>query len=575
MSKSHSIEGAAVAPRAADAPAGRLQSFLLPSMADWIFAAVLVWLFYGAAGAQTLLADGDAGWHIRLGEIAIAKGGLPATDPFSFTMEGRVWFAWEWLSDIILGAVHSLAGLRGVVLLAGVVIAATAALTLRYMLWSGVNLFLAIGATMLIDGVSTMHWLARPHMFTWGLLLATLWLLEADRRQPSKRVWLLVPMVAVWVNLHGGFVAALVTVGVFGAGVGLEQLRAAKVAEGEWRLFAPPAVARYGLLFTGCAAATLVNPWGWELHGHIAGYLQSDFILEHIQEFQSPDFRRESMKLFEATMLLSLVCAGRMLLRGEVAWPLLTLAWTHAALTSVRHAPLFMLVAAPMLALELTRLLDEGARRGNALLATLKEIADDYGGKGPSVSERGLPLLSWLTIAAVLLLGFTLERRAAEEHWKAQFPAVRFPARACDALGERLADARVLTTDQWGDYLIYRLHPRYRAFIDGRSDFYDPQVRDDYLALMGAKWNWEELLDRYDFEAALLPLDWPLGSLLKARSDWELIYDDGQSLYFERRAGDRAIAEARSEANGGTFSPMPLGSEAQESSRANLLGRLK
>ena len=575
MSKSHSIEGAAVASRAVDAPAGRLQSFLLPSMADWIFAAVLAWLFYGAAGAQTLLADGDAGWHIRLGEIAMANGGLPATDPFSFTMEGRVWFAWEWLSDIILGAVHSFAGLRGVVLLAGVVIAATAGLTLRYMLWSGVNLFLAIGATMLIGGVSTMHWLARPHMFTWGLLLATLWLLEADRRQNSRRVWLLVPMVAVWVNLHGGFVAALVTVGGFGAGVALEQLWAAKIAKGEWRLFAPPAVARYGLLFAGCAAATLANPWGWELHGHIAGYLQSDFILEHVQEFQSPDFRRESMKLFEATMLLSLICAGRMLLRGEVAWPLLTLAWTHAALTSVRHAPLFMLVAAPMLALELTRLLDEGARKGNALLATLKEIAEDYGGKGSSASERGLPLLSWLTVGAVLLLAFTLERRDAEEHWKAQFPPVRFPARACDALGERLAGARVLTTDQWGDYLIYRLHPRYRAFIDGRSDFYDPQVRDDYLALMGAKWNWEELLDRYGFEGALLPLDWPLGSLLKARSDWELIYDDGQSLYFERRDADQAIAEARSEANAGTFGAAPLGGEDQGDSRANLLGRLK
>jgi hypothetical protein len=108
-----------------------------------------------------------------------------------------------------------------------------------------------------------------------------------------------------------------------------------------------------------------------------------------------------------------------------------------------------------------------------------------------------------------------------------------------------MADARVLTTDQWGDYLIYRLHPQYHAFIDGRSDFYAPEIRDDYLSLMGAHWNWERLMDRYEFQAALLPLDWPLASLLKKHADWELIYDDGQALYFERKAGKNVLAKER------------------------------
>ncbi len=579
MSKTRSIdETAAIEPAdqaAHSAAAGPVRSFLLPSLSDWVFAAVLGWLFYGAAGAQSLLADGDAGWHIRLGEIAIAAGGLPETDPFSFTMAGRVWFAWEWLSDLILGAIHQTAGLSGVVFLAGAVIAATSALTLRYMLWLGVNLFLAVAATMLIGGVSTMHWLARPHMFTWGLLLATIWLLEADRRRPSNRVWVLIPMVAIWVNLHGGFVAALVTVGVFAAGVSMEQLWESRQREGGWRLHMPPGAMRYGLLFAGCGAATLLNPWGWELHGHIASYLQSDFILEHVQEFQSPDFRQETMKALEATMLLSLVVCGRMVWRGELVWPLLTLAWAHAALTSVRHAPLFMLVAAPVLALELTRLLNAGARGGNALLGTLKEIADDYSGGDERSSERGLPLASWLTVAALLALGFTLDARRDETQWKAEFPALRFPAGACDALGERLAGARVLTTDQWGDYLIYRLHPRYHAFIDGRSDFYDPQVRDDYLALMGARWNWEQLLERYEFQAALLPLDWPLGSLLKKSPEWELIYDDGQALYFERRGAENTIAQGRFDEELGSFRGGRGLSQGRRPTRANLLGRLK
>jgi hypothetical protein len=318
-----------------------------------------------------------------------------------------------------------------------------------------------------------------------------------------------------------------------------------------------------------------VNPWGWELHGHIVSYLQSDFILKYVQEFQSPDFRKESMKLLEATMLLSAVAGGRMLMRGQFVWPLLALAWAHAALTSVRHAPLFMLVAAPMLALELTRFLNEGAAAGNPLLKTLKEVADDYSGESANASERGVPLLSWLTIGAVVALGFVLQNRQHDEHWKAEFPGVRFPANASNALGARLAGAKVLTTDQWGDYLIYSLHPEYHAFIDGRSDFYDPQVRDDYLALMGAAWNWESLLDRYEFDSALLPLDWPLGSLLKSSPDWELIYDDGQALYFERKAAPNTTARDRFGSEEGAPGPLALLSLSAQEPRANLLGRLK
>jgi hypothetical protein len=132
----------------------------------------------------------------------------------------------------------------------------------------------------------------------------------------------------------------------------------------------------------------------------------------------------------------------------------------------------------------------------------------------------------------------------------------------------------VLTTDQWGDYLIYRLHPRYRAFIDGRSDFYDAQVRDDYLALMGAKWNWKQVMDRYGFEAALLPLDWPLGSLLKSDSDWELLYDDGHALYFERRVGAAHGEWSTGEPESRMALELAL-SEGPVHPRGNLLGRLK
>ena len=75
---------------------------LVPSMADWVFVSILCWLFFGHAGATTLLGDGDTGWHIRAGEYVLANQEFPREDLFSFSMEGKTWFAWEWLSDVVL-----------------------------------------------------------------------------------------------------------------------------------------------------------------------------------------------------------------------------------------------------------------------------------------------------------------------------------------------------------------------------------------------------------------------------------------------------------------------------------------
>ena len=505
---------------------------LKPSMADWIFVSLLVWLFFGAAAATSLLSDGDTGWHIRTGEYVLETGDFPREDLFAFTMEGRTWFAWEWLADVIFAVAHSVAGLAGISFLGAVVIAATAAGLFRYMMWLEVNVLLAIVGMFTASSAATLHWLSRPHMFTWGLLLITLWLLESDRRSPSRRIYWLVPIGIVWTNLHGGFVALLVTLAIYMVGTSVEQVweSAGSGSDTSWKF--PPALKRYGVLLALCVAGTLVNPYTYELHAHIFDYLGSDFILNNVQEFQSPNFRGESMLVFEAYLVLSIILAGRMLWRRDVALGLLLLAWAHASLTSVRHMPLFMIVAVPLVMRELTTLMDEQAERGNTWLQTLREMAHDY--VGGSARERGVFVFSWFGIAAMIGMAFVMEAKAGQTNWTAEFPRAQFPALACDQIGERLKNRRILSSDQWGDYLIYRFHPNTKVFIDGRSDFYDPQVRNDYVDLLGPKWGWQQILEKYRFDGALIPVDWSLASAMKIDNGWRLVYDDGTALFFER-----------------------------------------
>lgn len=524
-------------------PARWVDKFIVPSIADCVFVSVLLWLFFLGSGATALLGDGDTGWHIRAGEWVLAEGQFPHHDLFSFSMEGRQWFAWEWFADVLFALLHGAWGLRALVLLAGIVIAATAALLLRYMVWGGANLLVAILGTLAVCSASMLHWLARPHMFTWGFLLLTLWLLAADRRrqalgQPSRAVWLLVPLVALWVNTHGGFAALLVTVGIYAAGTGAEELLEAwerRAHQPQW-LRLPPGFKRYMMLFAACCAATLINPYGWELHQHIFSYLGSDFILNNVQEFRAPDFRGESLRVFEVVLLLSLVLAGRLLAQRRFTEALLIGAWAHASLLSVRHVPLFMIVATPILAREVTALMEQGAERGNTWLKILRDIAEDYGGKARSASESGPVVLNLVGFASIALIAVMLTVRADDPKWKSEFPGFRFPQMAADSLEDRIVGRRLLSTDQWGDYLVYRFYPEFKTFIDGRSDFYDPAIRDEYVALMNGKWGWQRIMDKHGFEAALLPSSWALTSTLKIDPDWRLVYDDGEALFFERAA---------------------------------------
>ena len=96
---------------------------------------------------------------------------------------------------------------------------------------------------------------------------------------------------------------------------------------------------------------------------------------------------------------------------------------------------------------------------------------------------------------------------------------------------------RVLTSDQWADYLIYRLYPQQRVFFDGRSDFFGPAIGSDYRKLLAGERPWRELLDRYQFDLALLPRDWALSTALEREPGWRQVYQDSVAVLYVTRRG--------------------------------------
>lgn len=489
----------------------RFRHFVLPTFPDLLFASLAVGIFGRSAGLQALLADGDTGWHIRTGEWILRNGRVPHQDLFSFSRQGAPWTAWEWLSDVLFARLYEWHALTAVAGACAAVLCLAAACLCAWLLSRGVGLWVALSATLAAANISTVHYLARPHVFTILLFTVGLWMLDRDIRCRGRAIWWLVPLTALWCNLHGGFAIWVAALWLRVLASAIEQNRAA--------------CRRYGSLAALCSAATLVNPYGWGLHRHIAGYLTSGWILSHVQEFLPPSIRSESLWVFAVALVMGVALASAPARRGQWFEPLLLWTMGLAALRSARHVPLYAIAAAPVIAGECAAFWRQAAatRGGRAPLRILWESGQDL--------CRRRSITVWAPVLGALI--FALWIGPVRE-----FPASAFPVAAVSTLGPVLVPPgrppHILTSDQWADYLVFRLYPRQRVFFDGRSDFYGKQLGADYQALMDAGPRAPELLGRYDFELALLPHDWALERVLENDSGWQRIYRDPVASLFRR-----------------------------------------
>jgi len=517
---------------------------LLPSLVDVAFLMPVVFLFGRMDGLLSLLGDCDTGWHIRTGEWILAHHAVPYRDLFSFSKPDSVWFAWEWLADVIFAALNSIGGLATVSLFAVLLIAVIFTLVFRLARRKS-NPVLAVAVTVLVVAASSIHWLARPHLFT--LLFAVVFLNGLDRvKEGRTRIagipWLaLLPVLTVlWTNLHGGFLVGVLMISAFGAAE-LLQILLGPQREGRAAGFAR--AGKYFLSALACLAASLLNPYTYHLHVHVWQYLRDPYQAEHIMEFLSVSFHHPIAIFFE-TMLAGGVLAGAWYARrGSYTEPLLLLLWAHAALLAARHIPIFMIVAAPMVAAAA----DAGLRRLPAapVAAWLQQLAARFNRLIRETSETDA-IARWhlASLAGVALVAALLYAPHPPKRFRAEFDPKRYPADAVSALG-RYPAARVFTFDQWGDYLIYRLYPRSRVFVDGRSDFYGDAFETKLLDVLNVNYGWDQTLSRFGVDTVLMPPNSPLTGALKESSRWRVVYDDGVALVFRARGqslGDRASA---------------------------------
>lgn len=506
--------------------------FLLPSALDIFFITLLLGLSCGALG-RLLLRDADIGWHIRNGQQILATHAVPHNDPFSSSMEGKPWYAWEWLYDAVIAAIHHVFGLNGVVFYTAAIIAVTFVLALHVGFKRGGNLPVTLFLLIVTLGAAAVHFLARPHVLSW--LFTVIWfdVLDSAVESRDRRIYWLPLLMIVWVNLHGGFVLGLILLFVYLAAGSIEYLMHGGQREqrGRW-------LKKLGMISVLCFAASFVNPYGYQLHLHVYRYLSDRFLMDRISEFLSPDFHGAAQQCFAILLMIALVALATARRRPTPAQMGVILFAAYAGFYATRNLPTSSLLITLIIAPVLSRTLAE-AGESSGMKPWVRRVFSRVHSYSERVGNMEMKLEGHVWLIVVFVLGMWAcahqGRVGGTQFINAYFDSKRFPVEAAEVIAQRGIREPILCVDYWGGYLIYRLYPDNKVVADDRHDFYGDQFFKDFLRIMLVQPDWKETLDKLQGNLVLVPTESSLANILRMTPGWETSYQDGTAVLFSRK----------------------------------------
>jgi hypothetical protein len=417
--------------------------------------------------------------HLATGRLILDEGRVPSTDPFSFTAVGEPWTVPSWLASVLYAGAEDLAGLTGVRLLHGLLVAAIAvglwhlsARSRSLVVRAGVVLVALVVASEMVPG--------RPLLF--GLLGFVLAFLALDGRIDPR--WM-VPVGYVWVNTHGSFPFALV--------LAVALLVGRRLDEGSWG----PEVRVTGWIAGGLALG-VVNPQGLDVPLYPTLLVRRTEAFRSIAEWQAPDY---SHWFQIATVALVVVAAGLIVLRAR-SWrdAIVLVVFGVLGLTSARNMVVLLIVAVPVLA----------------------GVLPDA---GPAVADVRRAILGPARVAvAVLVVVFAIAALQRPDEALEAYPVEA--ATWMEDEGLWGADSRVVAPDYVGNLRAAMAGPDARVFIDDRVDMYPLELIEDYLVVLRAEPGWQDVLARRGATAVLWERDTALGRSIAADPGWRAVHDD-------------------------------------------------
>jgi hypothetical protein len=498
-------------PATVELPSEQESILRIPSLYGITMFAVLAAIFIVALAPRL---DTDFWWHLKVGQYIANHHSVPSHDYMSYTFKGHAWTDHEWLAELVLFGLYSLAGLWGPIVFFAGVICASFALVYANMVQRKINRVLALFVLSAAFIASSASWGPRIQMMTL-LFLAIYGLVLCHFEMTRNRHLLLILPAAmlIWANIHGGFVLGLVLVGITLVGEWLNKISRQENAYTADDL----KVLMYA--FLGTCAITIVNPNTYRQLTYPLTFILPNAYTNLIEESASPNFHLPVFMVFEI-MLLALIIAF-FFQRPKVNWThlLLIVAFTHLAFSQSRSVPLWSIVISPLLAHYLRELRPIGLSHRRRLPAGgIKSVIN--------VAILSLIVATYLLEATHFVNATTL--RTAETD--------NYPRGAIAYMRSHHLPPDVFVSYSWGGYLLWNLFPQYRDYMDSRADtLYSSAILNGYLDIYAARPEWKTRLNQYHVQDVLIEDSAPLSQVLALDGNWRLVYHDSLSVLYTRR----------------------------------------
>ena len=462
-----------------------------------LFATLIAFLF---ASSSRIFGDGDVSWHVASGRWILDHGVVPSTDPFSFSVPGRLWVPQEWLADVLSAQVMHAFGNPGLAMLVALALALLFLIVgLEVRRWASP---VQTAVTLLLLSVLLMPFtLARPHVYAWPILAGWIVLLLRIREAHKSPPWWMVPIMVVWANFHASYAIGLAFAAFFGLEALLEEPDKRRV------------LIHWGLFGAALLGAVLLTPHGAE------GLLYPFAVMRMTSLPLIGEWRPSNIAAtpFFGVVLLALLAA---------------LMWRGTRVPLLR-----LMLLLGLLALALKQMRQQPVWGIGSALLLAGPIAASFGGGEPR--ERFWQQLgvvrtgrAWAVVA--VLIGLMALVRAMLPIERPQ--SATDPTAAIAHVPPALRRQPVLNDYSFGGPMIAA---GIRPFIDGRADMYGDDFAKEFYAINGGDPGaLARATKRFRFAWAMTgATNVELLRLLDRTPGWRRIYVDKVAVIHARDAG--------------------------------------
>jgi tetratricopeptide (TPR) repeat protein len=509
---------------------------------NWVFGVLAIGVLFAliAFAATIEIKDLDLWLHIQMGQFIVQNGYVPSVDVLSASFAGQPWINHEWLFQIIVYLVKSHWGLDGLIYMQSAVVVLSFLIFLL-LTYTKERQLAIIPLLFLVLQVYETRFTIRPDIFSVLFFALYIYILSLylDKRWS---LWVFFILQVIWSNMHG---YSLFGIAFIAIGLTAEWLKRHAPLPYEWNKegrLSDTEYQRLGWIFLVLILATLINPltfqgalYPFKVLLGVSG--DSKIFFQYITELKQPLHWNNLMDLsdngpFKILIFLSFLSFYFNRRKVDISAILCWLVFLLFSLTAIRNMIYFAFAAFLVTMLNLSNL-------------SLKDILPFKFNRQEFLHVTGW-MLSIFMIAKLVEFGQGLSLNGYYDfdkyERKSEYLGVGqrlFPDKAVDFLVRNNIRGNFFNDYNSGAYLIGRVYPQIRVYMDGRTELRGGKFFKYYYTIWGEgnEKAFDQAVRRYNLTGVFVntsinPAPSKLLKMIYAKKEWRMVYFDYDAVIF-------------------------------------------